>query len=221
MADRIFRLRVTYSIDGRLSMLSHLETARALERIVRRAHLPFAVTNGFSPHMKIAFGGALPVGVGGDAEIFDIFLTDYIAPQTVLEALQSASPESMPVRSCIYIEASAPAASVAYPVSVYEAVFNCPMDDIQPPSEVSVMRKGKEKTLHVADYLVDGPHLSEDTVRFALEAKPTGSLRPDVFLKECACASGKSPLSESLAGIRRVAQYGDVSALRRAECADA
>ena len=49
MAD--FRLRVTYRMAGRLVMLSHLEVCRALERAVRRADLPYAVSQGFSPHM--------------------------------------------------------------------------------------------------------------------------------------------------------------------------
>ena len=62
---RTFRLRVSFVKQGRLAMLSHLELARALERAVRRAKLPYAVSNGFSPHMRIAFGAALPVGVGG------------------------------------------------------------------------------------------------------------------------------------------------------------
>ena len=30
--------------------------------------------------MRIAFGAALPVGVGGTAEYFDLFLERYIAP---------------------------------------------------------------------------------------------------------------------------------------------
>ena len=63
MQDRVFRLRVTYRKAGRLSMLSHLEVTHALERAVRRSGLPFALTQGFSPHMKLSFGSALPVGV--------------------------------------------------------------------------------------------------------------------------------------------------------------
>ena len=85
MAD--FRLRVTYAETGRLVMLSHLEIARALERAVRRAGLPYAVSQGFSPHMKQAFGSALPVGVGGLEEIFDVSLTDYVPPEEALARL--------------------------------------------------------------------------------------------------------------------------------------
>ena len=67
--QQIFRLRLTFAKQGRLAMLSHLEVARALERTVRRAGLPYAVSQGFSPHMLIAFGAALPVGVGGTHEL--------------------------------------------------------------------------------------------------------------------------------------------------------
>ena len=56
--QQIFRLRLTFAKQGRLAMLSHLEVARALERTVRRAGLPYAVSQGFSPHMLIAFGAA-------------------------------------------------------------------------------------------------------------------------------------------------------------------
>ena len=65
--QQTFRMRITFAKQGRLALLSHLEVARAIERAVRRAQLPFAVSQGFSPHMKIAFGAALPVGVGGYA----------------------------------------------------------------------------------------------------------------------------------------------------------
>ena len=41
----LFRLRVTFCEQSRLALLSHLELARALERAVRRAGLPFAVSS--------------------------------------------------------------------------------------------------------------------------------------------------------------------------------
>ena len=95
MAD--FRLRVTFNKAGRLGMLSHLELARALERAVRRADLPYAVTQGFSPHMKIAFGAALPVGVESTCEIFDVSLTEYVPADEALARLQRVSaPDLMP-----------------------------------------------------------------------------------------------------------------------------
>ncbi len=183
MADpRLFRLRVTFCKRGRLALLSHLEVARALERAVRRAGLPYAVSQGFSPHMKIAFGAALPVGVGGTQEIFDLQLVNYVAPDRALAALQEASAHDLMPLSCAYIEPSAPAASVAFPVGTYRAVLSGAPDEFPLPREVRIVRKKKEKRLLVEDFLVGEAKMDGPELVFSLESKPTGSLRPDVLL---------------------------------------
>lgn len=192
MAD--FRLRVTYRMTGRLVMLSHLEVARALERAVRRADLPYAVSQGFSPHMKMAFGAALPVGVGGDEEIFDVQLTEYVAPERALERLRAASAEDLMPHDARYITKDDAAASVAYPFSTYCArlAFDDGRDDasalaetvaaIEVPGRIVVVRKRKEKTLVPAEFIVGELSRGDASLSFTLEAKKTGSLRPDVLL---------------------------------------
>ena len=181
----LFRLRVTFCKQGRLALLSHLEVARALERAVRRAGLPFAVSQGFSPHMKIAFGAALPVGVGGTHELFDLQMTRYVAPEEALEALRDASVPDLMVKDCAYIGSRAPAASAAYPVGTYRALLSCAPAQIPVPAEIKVVRKKKEKSLRVQDFLVGEMELAGATLTFSLESKPTGSLRPDVLLRAC------------------------------------
>lgn len=186
MSDpRLFRLRITYGKTGRLAMLSHLELSRALERAVRRSGLPFAITNGFSPHMRIAFGAALPVGVGGEAEIYDLFLTDYVNPDKALDALRYVSTADLMPFAAEYVERDAIAASVALPVSTYLAIFNDEISALNIPTTITVVRKKKEKILDVADFLIDAPIVSGKNVQFSLLAKDSGSLRPDLFLDEC------------------------------------
>ena len=183
----LFRLRVTFCKQGRLALLSHLELARALERAVRRAGLPFAVSQGFSPHMKIAFGAALPVGVGGTRELFDLQMMRYVSPERALEALQAASVPDLMVKACEYIDPHAPAASAAFPIGTYRALLSCAPAQLPVPEGISVIRKKKEKTLVVTEFLVGDMELSGATLTFSLESKPTGSLRPDVLLAAC-CA---------------------------------
>lgn len=198
-APKTFRLRCTYVEQGRLAMLSHLEVAHTLERTVRRAKLPFAISQGFSPHMKIAFGAALPVGVGSTCEIFDLQLTRYVAPDEALAALQQASVPDLMVQECRYIEGKAPAASVAFPLSTYEVLFDAQPGAIEVPEAVSVVRKRKEKTLAVADYLAKPFEIRGNRATFALRALPTGSLRPDVLLEHCT-------IDAAVVSITRIAQ---------------
>ena len=188
-----FVIRCTYVKQGRLAMLSHLEVARALERAVRRADLPFAITEGFSPHMKLHFGAALPVGVGSTCEIFDLTLREYVRPDVVVERLQSTSAPDLMVQDCSYIENGAKAASVAFPVSTYLVRFDTDASSLAFPETVTVVRKKKEKTLCVSEFLVDGPNIKGDAMTFSLEAKPTGSLRPDRLL-EAALSKCPEPL---------------------------
>lgn len=202
-APRVFRLRSTFVERDRLAMLSHLEVAHALERTVRRAGLPFAISQGFSPHMKIAFGAALPVGVGSTCEVFDLQLTEYVAPDRALAALQAASVPDLMVQECRYVEPGAPAASVAFPFSTYEVRFAQPVQDITVPETITVVRKRKEKTLVVAEYLAQPFALAGTSATFTLEAKPTGSLRPDVLLQQCG-------LSDNVVTVTRIAQRAEL-----------
>ena len=75
----LFRLRVRYGKRDRLKYLGHLELIHTIERIVRRAGLPYAVTQGFSPHMRVGFSSALPVGTSSTCEWYDLFMTEFVA----------------------------------------------------------------------------------------------------------------------------------------------
>lgn len=91
----LFRLRVRYVKEGRLRYLGHLEVAHTIERCVRRAGLPYAVTQGFSPHMRVAFSAALPVGTGSSGEWYDLVLTEYVPVAEALPRLAAATPRDL------------------------------------------------------------------------------------------------------------------------------
>ena len=212
MAD--FRLRVTYAETGRLVMLSHLEVARALERAVRRAGLPYAVSQGFSPHMKQAFGSALPVGVGGTEEIFDVTLTEFVPPEKALSLLQKASAPDLMPWAARYITKDETAASAAFPRSTYEAVLEARAPEVDVastvaglamPESITIVRKKKERVLVPSEFLVGSMKTNiccegeasnaRASIRFTLESKATGSLRADVLLEHMLAGTGLRAVS--------------------------
>ena len=89
------RLRVSYAKGEALKYISHLDLARAWERLFRRARLPLVYSQGFSPHPRFALGAALPVGVIGSAEVMDIWLTASLPPEEVAARLTEQSPPSL------------------------------------------------------------------------------------------------------------------------------
>jgi radical SAM-linked protein len=70
------RLRVRFSKLGKVRFTSHRDVARIWERSLRRAGLPIAYTEGFSPRPKLSFGLALSTGYESLGEYLDISLRD-------------------------------------------------------------------------------------------------------------------------------------------------
>jgi radical SAM-linked protein len=68
------KLRFRSTKLGKVRFTSHRDAARMWERALRRAALPVASTEGFTPRPKISFGLALPTGAESIAEYVDIEL---------------------------------------------------------------------------------------------------------------------------------------------------
>ena len=66
------RLFLSISKGEELRFLGHLDMLRTMERAVIRSGIPIAFSEGFNPHMKIAFASALAVGVTSQAEYMDV-----------------------------------------------------------------------------------------------------------------------------------------------------
>ncbi|MEZ5371931.1 MAG: TIGR03936 family radical SAM-associated protein [Microthrixaceae bacterium] len=74
------RARIRYTVTGRIRFLGHRDVARTWERALRRAGMPVAYSEGFSPRPKLHFGLALSVGHESLAEYVDV---DFAGPVDV------------------------------------------------------------------------------------------------------------------------------------------
>jgi radical SAM family uncharacterized protein/radical SAM-linked protein len=103
------RFRICYSRTGLSRFLSHLETIRLIDRASRRAKLPIAFSGGFHPHPKVSFGPALPVGVAGENEYFDVELTEPWEPSDILDVLNRHLHDGFQIAAVCRVDTSAPA----------------------------------------------------------------------------------------------------------------
>lgn len=65
-----FYYTVTYSREGAICYLGHLEILQIVFRILRRARIRTNFSKGFNPSPKVSFSPALPVGTQSNAEFF-------------------------------------------------------------------------------------------------------------------------------------------------------
>lgn len=98
------RYRIRYSKLGRARFVGHLDLARILERTFRRASLTTLFSEGFTPHPKISFGLALPVGWESRAEYLDVSLVDAIGADEIAGRLNPVMPAGIAVEDVVSIE---------------------------------------------------------------------------------------------------------------------
>ena len=70
------KVRIRFTKLGKIRFTSHRDVARMFERAFRRAEVPLAYTEGFSPRPRISFGLALSTGHESLAEYLDADLLD-------------------------------------------------------------------------------------------------------------------------------------------------
>ena len=91
------RLRLKFGRSHDLKFISHLDLMRLWERAIRRAGLPLAYSEGFTPHPRIALAAPLSLGITSEAELMDIYLIRWISPQNVVIALNQQLPQGIDV----------------------------------------------------------------------------------------------------------------------------
>jgi radical SAM-linked protein len=100
-APVVQRVRVRYAKRGPLRFTSHRDFARALERALRRAGVPVAFSQGFTPHPKISYASAAPTGAASEAEYLEIGLRAPIEPAALVTALDAALPPGLDVLEAV------------------------------------------------------------------------------------------------------------------------
>jgi radical SAM-linked protein len=85
------RIRVIYSKTGTLRYTSNLDMQRIWERLLRRAGLQIAYTQGFHPTPKLQQGCPLPLGYTSRCEVVDFSLDGEIRTVELADLLQGTA----------------------------------------------------------------------------------------------------------------------------------
>jgi radical SAM-linked protein len=100
-APVVQRIRIRYAKRGPLRFTSHRDFARAFERALRRAAVPIAYSQGFTPHPKISYASAAPTGVASEAEYLEIGLQAPVDPAALRTALDAAPSPGLDVLDAV------------------------------------------------------------------------------------------------------------------------
>jgi radical SAM-linked protein len=161
------RVRFRFTKVGKVRFVGHRDVARLWERAIRRAGLPVALTEGFSPRAKVHFGLALPTAYESWGEYLDVDLREPeclgLAVDELPARLTPMLPIGLDVEAAVVVDPRAPSLQQ----SVVASGWRIEVIDLDPTRvatqverllaadqiEVTRQRKGKDVTDDIRPYI--------------------------------------------------------------------
>jgi radical SAM family uncharacterized protein/radical SAM-linked protein len=177
------RYRLRYTKLGRAAYISHLDTSRLLQRLLRRADLGAIYSRGFHPKPDFVYGPALALGVAALGELVDVRLDGEWPPGELLLRLRAVAPEGVRLEQVARLGGDDPPLAKVLALADYAALLpdGAVLPDrgpIDPATLRPVVRvqKGERRTVDVARHVVELRRAgSEEDARLrALLAWPAG-----------------------------------------------
>ena len=184
------KVRLRFAKKDDLRLVSHHDLMRCLERMIRRAELPVAQSQGFSPRPKLIFTLALALGIEGRREVIDIEFTEALEPSEVLRRLNNVAPDGL-----VWLEAeeippgrAAQADSVSYQLDVpmeRREAARAALSALLASEHWPIVRRkaDRETTIDLRAFVLDAELDPTGVLSFRLKIQPSGSARPEELLE--------------------------------------
>ena len=91
------RLRSRFRRGEEIKFISHLDIMRLWERAFRRANIPLVYSEGFNPRPRISLAAPLSVGVTGESELMDVFVTGKVSPHWFTASVNQQLPSGIEI----------------------------------------------------------------------------------------------------------------------------
>ncbi|MCC8106744.1 MAG: TIGR03936 family radical SAM-associated protein [Clostridiales bacterium] len=196
----MLKVRIRFSKKGSMKFIGHLDVMRYFQKLIRRADIDVAYTEGIHPHMIMSFASPLGIGLTSDAEYMDIELRSSISSAEAIRRLNQAGTDEMMVTGFVQIpEGKANKAMTLVAAADYELGFRAEhipdfnwedgLSDFFQQTDLLVMKKTKhsEKEVNIRPLIYDWS-ASSGVLYLKLAAGSTENLKPglvmDTYLRQ-------------------------------------
>lgn len=183
------KLRVRLSKTGTARFFSHLDLQSALERILRRADLPIAYSQGFSPHPRISFGSALATGASSEGEFIDLELSRPVNPAEFLAQANAFSPRGLRFMEAREVPAKGDSLMALLDAAEYLLTLSGAaleslkeaVDRFRAAEVVDVVKEGRSgpRQVNIRPQVYDLEVTGADQLRAVVQTGPNGNLKPE------------------------------------------
>ncbi len=206
------RIRIHFAKTEAMRFTSHLDLYRTWERMLRRAGLPLAYSQGFKPHPRIVLASALPLGITSQAEVVDVWLEQALPLREIESQLGYAQPPGLQVIMCAEVDQTEPALPTQVTASDFLITFPECIPDLEHKIEALLSAQSLPRTLRDKSYdlrpliiemeILDIGISEKDAIRVRLTAREGATGRPEEIVR----ALGESPEETHIHRIRLLFQ---------------
>lgn len=184
------KVRLRFGKRGDLRLVSHHDIMRCLERMLRRARVPVATSQGFNPRPKMTFALALGLGIEALREVVDLELTEPWSPPELLARLGACAP---PGFEWVDAQPMPPGAAAPRPRTV---AYELPVPEDRREAARTALaafvssaswpivrqRADRRREIDLRPHVLTADLADDGVLRFRLAFAPEGSARPEEVL---------------------------------------
>ena len=202
------KIRIKFAKTGVMKFVGHLDVMRYFQKAIRRAELPIAYSEGFSPHMLLSFASPLGVGISSTGEYFDMVLAEDMKTDEIVKRLNATMVEGMEVLSARHVpdgkasKAMSLVAGADYLVKLSASIYPLPSEpeteegkmpeiDLETKvpvffalPQIEIMRKTKrsEKLTDIRPWIYD-MKVKKSGVWMQLSTGSVSNLKPELVME--------------------------------------
>lgn len=212
------KVRIKFSKTGALKYIGHLDVMRYFQKLIRRADIPIAYSEGFSPHQIMSF--AMPLGIGDEssAEYVDIELAEKITSKEAIERLNSVTvpeiqiisfkeiPEGKAYNAMSSITAAAYEIKLRDDVNIDFDIFDA-FKNLMKQDEIIVTKQSKksESTLDIKPFIYK-QEVRNNCIYMLVSCGSVMNIKPELVIKAVFDSQNK-PFDEYYITQKRVEMY--------------
>lgn len=191
------KYRVKFSKNGPIKYIGHLDVMRYFQKAIRRAEIPIAYSEGFSPHQILSFAFPLSVGYTSEGEYFDMELTTEVNEADLIKQLNSQMADGIEVITIMKLSDKSSNCMASVFAATYRITFGegnsfvamnrDSISDFFGQSTIPVNKPKKKGggfvDIDLAEFIYNY-FVSDSFIEFTVNASSSDNIKPD-FVVDC------------------------------------
>lgn len=190
------KIRVRFSKQGQMKFIGHLDMVRYFQKVMRRAEIDVAYSEGFSPHQKMSFAAPLSVGVLSRGEYFDVEVKSTFSTKEAVKRINGQNVEGVEVLSYKLLPDDAKNAMSIVAAADYliatDDFSDKDIEDFIHQTEINIIKKTKksEKEVNIRPLIYE-MRKEEKGIFIKLAQGSAQNLKPELVMEALEKFSGK------------------------------